>query len=75
MFSTVSTLLRKRKMEEVSSKLTKSTMDKWNECQGFFEKHHPTRAIMHTLLKLIHNDIISHFYRVMQCRRKQVTLD
>ncbi|KFO34117.1 hypothetical protein H920_04438 [Fukomys damarensis] len=32
--------------EEVSSDVIKSTMEKWNECQNFFEKHNPRITVM-----------------------------
>ncbi|KAM6468469.1 uncharacterized protein PHA67_007400 [Liasis olivaceus] len=61
--------------EEVSSDVIKSIMEKWNEYQDFFEKHHPNITVMNRVLNLMNDNVVSHFWRVMQCRKKQVTLD
>ncbi|KAM6451670.1 uncharacterized protein PHA67_018236 [Liasis olivaceus] len=61
--------------EEVSSDVIKSIMEKWNECQDFFEKHHPNITVMNRVLNLMNDNVVSYFWRVMQRRKKQVTLD
>ncbi|KAF7248158.1 Ubiquitin-conjugating enzyme E2 K [Varanus komodoensis] len=61
--------------EEVSSDVIQSIWKKWNECQGFFEKHHPNTTVMNRVLNLKNDNMVSHFWRVMQRRKKQVTID
>ncbi|XP_013007869.1 tigger transposable element-derived protein 1-like isoform X2 [Cavia porcellus] len=60
--------------DEVSSDMIKSIMVKWKECQDFFEKHHPNITITNRVLKLMNDNVVSHFRRVMQRKKKQVTL-
>ncbi|XP_044137796.1 tigger transposable element-derived protein 1-like [Bufo gargarizans] len=61
--------------EEVSSDAIKSIMQKWNECHDFFEKHHPNITVVNRVLNLMNDNVVSHFQRVMQRRKRQVTLD
>ncbi|KAM6467503.1 uncharacterized protein PHA67_012932 [Liasis olivaceus] len=61
--------------EEVSSDVIKSIMEKWNECQDFFEEHHPNITVTNRVLNQMNDNMVSHFRRVMQRRKKQVTLD
>ncbi|XP_040286123.1 tigger transposable element-derived protein 1-like [Bufo bufo] len=61
--------------EEVSSDAIKSIMQKWNECHDFFEKHHPNITVVNRVLNLMNDNVVSHFRRVMQHRKRQVTLD
>ncbi|KAM6448559.1 uncharacterized protein PHA67_020759 [Liasis olivaceus] len=56
--------------EEVSSDVIKSIMEKWNECQDFFEKHHPNITVTNRVLNLMNDNAVSHFRRVMQRRKK-----
>ncbi|XP_023575287.1 tigger transposable element-derived protein 1-like isoform X1 [Octodon degus] len=60
--------------DELSSDMIKSIMAKWNECQDFFERHHPNITITNRVLKLMNDNVVSHFRRVMQRRKKQMTL-
>ncbi|XP_044302391.1 tigger transposable element-derived protein 1-like [Varanus komodoensis] len=60
---------------EVSSDVIQSIMKKWNECQDFFEKHHPNITVTNTVLNLMNDNVVSHFWRVMQRRKKQVASD
>ncbi|XP_063089639.1 tigger transposable element-derived protein 1-like isoform X2 [Cavia porcellus] len=60
--------------EEVSSDMIKSIMNKWNECQDFFEKHHPNVNVTNRVLNLMNDYVVSHFWTIMQHRRKQVPL-
>ncbi|KAM6435888.1 tigger transposable element-derived protein 1-like [Liasis olivaceus] len=61
--------------EEVSSEVIQSIMAKWNECQDFLEKHHPNRTVTTRVLNMMNDNVFSHFRRVMQRRKKQLTLD
>ncbi|KAM6467107.1 uncharacterized protein PHA67_012646 [Liasis olivaceus] len=61
--------------EEVSSEVIQSIMAKWNECQDFLEKHHPNRTVTTRALNMMDDNVFSHFRRVMQRRKKQLTLD
>ncbi|KAF7235332.1 Tigger transposable element-derived protein 1 [Varanus komodoensis] len=59
--------------EEVSSDVIQSIMGKWNECQDFFEKHHPNITVTNRVLNLMNDNVVSPFRRVVQRRKKQVT--
>ncbi|KAF7248765.1 Myocardin-related transcription factor B [Varanus komodoensis] len=61
--------------EEVSRDVVQSVMKKWNECQDFFEKHHPNITVTNRVLTLMNDNVVSHLRRVMQRRKKQVTVD
>lgn len=60
--------------EEVSSNVINSVMEKCSEFQDFFEKHHTNITVINRVLNLMKDNLVSHFLRVIHCRKKQVNL-
>nr|XP_020670660.1 tigger transposable element-derived protein 1-like [Pogona vitticeps]XP_020670661.1 tigger transposable element-derived protein 1-like [Pogona vitticeps]XP_020670663.1 tigger transposable element-derived protein 1-like [Pogona vitticeps] len=59
----------------VSSEEIRSICMKWNECQDFFEKHHPNRTVTGRALDMMNDKVVRHFRKVLQHRANQVTWD
>ncbi|XP_078247561.1 uncharacterized protein LOC140705783 [Pogona vitticeps] len=57
---------------QVSSEEMRSIFKKWNECQDFFERHHPNRTVAGRVLDMMNDNVVSHFRKR---RMNQVTLD
>ncbi|XP_026547967.1 tigger transposable element-derived protein 1-like, partial [Notechis scutatus] len=47
--------------EVIKSDVLKDILRKWNECQNFFEKHHPDKTLMNRMLNMMNGRVISPF--------------
>lgn len=60
----------KEHREELQSDVIKSIMGKWNEYKDFFEKYHPIITVRNRMLSPMDENMVSHFQRAMQHRKK-----
>ncbi|XP_039608550.1 tigger transposable element-derived protein 1-like [Polypterus senegalus] len=59
----------------IKSDAIKAFMEKWNECQDFFEKNHPDKAVANRVINMMNDHVVSHFRKILMHRKRQVTLD
>ncbi|XP_051783790.1 tigger transposable element-derived protein 1-like [Erpetoichthys calabaricus] len=59
----------------LKSDAIKAVMEKWNECQDFFEKNHPDKAVANRVINMMNDNVVSHFRKILMRRKRQVTLD
>ncbi|XP_039608453.1 tigger transposable element-derived protein 1-like isoform X1 [Polypterus senegalus] len=59
----------------IKSDAIKAVMEKWNECQDFFEKNHPDKAVANRVINMMNDHVVSHFRKILMRRKRQVTLD
>ncbi|XP_051783832.1 uncharacterized protein LOC114652508 isoform X2 [Erpetoichthys calabaricus] len=59
----------------IKSDAIKAVIEKWNECQDFFEKYHPDKAVANRVMNMMNDNVVSHFRRILMRRKRQVTLD
>ena len=61
--------------EDVSSALINNMCAKWGELQSFVEKYHPDIAVTNRAVSIFNDNVMSHFRRIVQKRKKQLTID
>jgi len=47
----------------------------WETMQNFVEKHHPNKAVAVRAMNLFNDNAMSHFYKILKRRQKQVSFD
>ncbi|XP_060679998.1 tigger transposable element-derived protein 1-like [Hemiscyllium ocellatum] len=61
--------------EDVSSVQIKDICSKWSEVQAFVERHHPNKTVTNRAVNILNDNVMSHFQKILQQRKKQVSLD
>ncbi|GCC24859.1 hypothetical protein chiPu_0003262 [Chiloscyllium punctatum] len=61
--------------EDVSSVQIKDICSKWSEVQAFVERHHPNKNVTNRAVNSLNDNVMSHFRKILQQRKKQVSLD
>ncbi|XP_039608438.1 uncharacterized protein LOC120528359 [Polypterus senegalus] len=59
----------------IKSDAIKGIMEKWNECQDFFEKNHPDKSVANKVINMMNDHVVSHFRKILMRRKRQVTID
>nr|XP_020633897.1 tigger transposable element-derived protein 1-like isoform X5 [Pogona vitticeps] len=53
---------------QISSEEISYICQKWNECQEFFERHHPNRTVTGRVLDMMNDNVVSYFRKILQRR-------
>lgn len=61
--------------EVVPSEVIREVLAKWNDVQEFIEKHHSNKTVAIRTVNLMNDNVMSQFRKVLQNRRRQITLD
>ena len=61
--------------EDVSSAVVNDMCVKWGELQAFVEKYHPDTAVANRAINIFNDNVMSHFRKIVQKRKKQLTMD
>ncbi|GCC31773.1 hypothetical protein chiPu_0010234 [Chiloscyllium punctatum] len=61
--------------EDVSSVQIKDICSKWSEVQAFVERPHPNKTVTNRAVNILNDNVVSHFRKILQQRKKQVSLD
>ena len=61
--------------ESIPSASIKEICAKWGDVQAFVEKYHPDTVVANRAVKLLNDNVISHFRKLLLGRQKQQTLD
>lgn len=61
--------------EDVPSSLISEICSKWADVQAFAEKYHPEIAVANRAVHMFNDSVMYHFRRILQRRKKQLTID
>ena len=61
--------------EDVSSAVVNDMCAKWSELQAFVEKYHPDTAVANHAVNIFNDNVMSHFRKIVQKRKKHLTMD
>lgn len=61
--------------EDVASSVINEICAKWTEVQTFVEKFHPNKAVTNRATSLFNDNVMDHFRRIVQQRKKKLTMD
>ena len=61
--------------EDVSSAVVNDMCAKWGELQAFVKIYYPDTAIENRPVNIFNDNVMSHFRKIVQKRKKQLTMD
>ena len=61
--------------EEISSAEVQKICSMWGTLQMCIEKHHPDQTVSNRAVNIMNDNVMSHFRKLLQKRKRQVTLD
>ncbi|GCC25057.1 hypothetical protein chiPu_0003462 [Chiloscyllium punctatum] len=61
--------------EDVSNVQIKDICSKWSEVPAFVARHQPNKTVTNRPVSILNDNVMSHFRKILQQRKKQVSLD